>query len=328
MNPENMQNSPHILASDSTRKIMFWVIISLTPIIIFSGYLFGRRVYLLYLIAILTCQLCEIIWFKLLHKKLTWDLSCVVTALLMTMNLPPSAPWYFPVIGGIFAIIVVKEFFGGLGFNFLNPALGGRALLVGLFFNDMFKISWPNPPFARILPEAVTKATPLAQMKLTSPTNDELLDSFLGFIGGRIGETSSLLILIGLIILLVKKIITLRIPLIIMGTVAVGAFIFSGNEHFADFSTVLGQILGGGLLLGAVFMATDYASSPTTKLGQNIYAFLIGVFIIIFRYFGFTNEGVSYAILTMNCATPFIDRIISRRVLGEKKTFLNLKIKS
>lgn len=321
-------DSPHLLGDTNTRGIMKWVLITLFPIILVSGYFFGWRVYLLFFIAITTAQLAEIVWFKCLKKELTWDLSAIVTAVLMTMNLPPSAPWYFPVIGAIFAIIVVKEFFGGLGYNFLNPALGGRALLVGLFFQEMFKISWPAPPFNSITPDAVTKATPLAQMKSATLSNTELWQTFIGFTGGRIGETSSFLILIAFIVLWRKKIISLHIPLIILATVGIGAWLFAGDGTFAPWQTVVGHLLSGGLLLGAVFMATDYASSPSTKVGEYLYAFIIGCLIIIFRFWGPTQEGVSYAILTMNCATPFIDRILRRRVLGEKKTMpLDLKFR-
>lgn len=321
-------DSPHLFGDSTTREIMKWVLITLFPIILIAGYFFGWYVYLLFLIAIITAQLCEVIWFKLLKKEFTWDLSAIVTAVLMTMNLPPSAPWYFPVIGAVFAIIVVKEFFGGLGYNFLNPALGGRALLVGLFFQDMFKISWPNPPFANYSPDVVTKATPLAQMKTEVLSTAELWENFLGLTGGRIGETCSLLIILAGFVLWRKNIIQLHIPFIILTTVAIGAWFFAGDGGFAPWQTVIGHLLGGGLLLGAVFMATDYASSPSTKVGECCYAFGIGCLIIVFRFWGATNEGVSYAILTMNCATPLIDRILRRRVLGEQATLpLGIKLR-
>lgn len=313
-----MADSPHLHGDTTTREIMKWVLITLLPIVLTAGYFFGWRIYLLFLIAIVTAQLCEIIWFKFLKKDLTWDLSAIVTAVLMTMNLPPSAPWYFPVIGAVFAIIVVKEFFGGLGYNFLNPALGGRALLVGLFFQDMFKISWPNPPFANFSPDVLTKATPLAQMKTETLSPAQLWQNFLGATGGRIGETSSLLILVAGLILWRKKIIQLHIPLIILITVAIGAWLFAGDGSLAPWQTVTGHLFGGGLLLGAIFMATDYASSPALKFGECLYAFGIGCLIIVFRFWGATSEGVSYAILTMNCATPLIDRLLRRRVLGEQ----------
>lgn len=321
--------SPHLVGDSTTREIMTWVLIALMPSTLLAGFLFGWRVYGLFFLALLTAQVCEILWFKLRGQALTWDLSALVTAVLLTMNLPPSAPWYFPVIGSSFAIIVVKECFGGLGYNFLNPALGGRALLVALFFEGMFKISWPNPPFARIAPDAVTQATPLAQMKESGQalTSAELWQAFLGNTGGRIGETSSLLLLLAFVFLVYKKIIQPQVPLIILATVALGAWLFAGDGGLADWRLVLGQVLSGGLLLGAIFMATDYASSPSTSFGQVLYGFGIGVLIVVFRFWGATSEGVSYAILTMNCATPLIDRLFRQRVLGEKATLGKLKIK-
>lgn len=324
-----MTGSPHLVGDTTTRDIMKWVLIALVPSVLLSGVLFGWRVYGLFLLTIITAQLCEILLFKWRKQLLTWDLSAVVTAVLLTMNLPPSAPWYFPVIGASFAIIVVKECFGGLGYNFLNPALGGRALLVALFFEEMFKISWPNPPFDRIVPDAVTQATPLAQMKDTgqSLSGSDMWQAFLGNTGGRIGETSSLLLILAFVFLVYKKIIQPQIPLIIVSTVAVGAWLFAGEGGLASGQMVLGHVFGGGLLLGAVFMATDYASSPTTRFGQYVYATGIGVLVVVFRFWGATYEGVSYAILTMNCATPLIDRLFRRRVLGEEKTLGNLKIK-
>lgn len=259
---------------------------------------------------------------------MTWDLSAIVTALLLTCNLPPSAPWYFPAIGSAFAIIVVKELFGGIGFNFINPALGGRAFLVALFFTEMFKISWPNPPFARIVPDAVTSATPLAILNSGgSLSQQELINSFIGNIGGRLGETSTLLILIGAAILLYKKIIHLRIPLTMLGTIAVIAFVFDGENFFtADFSTVLGYVLGGGAIFGAFFMATDYASTPSTRAGEYLFAGCSGILVMVFRYYGLTEEGVSYSILIMNCLTPLIDYGLRNRVLGEAgNRLLNIK---
>lgn len=320
--------NPHIRGDNTTRNIMKWMIIALVPSILGAGYYFGFRVWGLYLIAIITAQLCEIAWFKLCKRELTWDLSAVVTAILLTANMPPSAPWYFPVIGSAFAIIVVKEFFGGIGFNFINPALGGRAFLVALFFTKMFEISWPDPPFSRITPDVVTSATPLAILNEGgSLSSQELFNSFIGNIGGRLGETSTLLILIGGAILLYKKIIHLRIPLTMLGTIAVIAFVFDGQNFFtADLTTVLGYVFGGGAVFGAFFMATDYASTPSTRAGEYLFAFCCGALVMVFRYYGVTEEGVSYSILIMNCFTPLIDYLLRNRVLGEDgNQLLNIK---
>ncbi|MHC5374592.1 RnfABCDGE type electron transport complex subunit D [Enterococcus sp. LJL120] len=324
-----VEASPHLRGDQTTRKIMLWVIIALVPSFIGAGYYFGFRVWGLFFLAIATGQLCEILWFKLRNRTLTWDLSVFVTAMLLTMNLPPSAPWYFPVIGTAFAVIIVKEFFGGIGFNFINPALGGRALLVALFFTEMFKISWPNPPFDRISPDIVTSATPLAILKEGGLlSNQQLLDAFVGNIGGRLGETSSILILIGAAILLWQKIIHLRIPLTMLGTIGVLAFIFGGNSLFsADYSVVIGHVIGGGAMFGAVFMATDYSSTPSTRAGEYLFAAACGMLVMIFRFYGLTNEGVSYSILIMNCLTPLIDYLLRNRVLGEPgNKFLNIKL--
>lgn len=328
--------NPHLTADITSRRIMGTVTVALLPIALMSGYWFGWRIYLLYLLAVGTAQVAELIWFKVRRQTATFDLSAVVTGLLLTMNLPPSAPWYFPVIGSAFAIIVVKEFFGGIGYNFLNPALGGRALLVGLFFEEMFRISWPAPPFGRILPEVVeqatvdvtTYATPLAAMKAGElPTAHQLWDMLVGHTGGRIGETSALLILLAAVFLIWQKIIRPHIPLLMIGVVALGAWLFAEPGGLAAWQTVLGHVLGGGLLLGAVFMATDYSSSPATTAGECLYAVGIGLLVVILRFWGPTNEGVSYGILIMNCCVPLIDRLVRRRVLGEPgNRKLNLKL--
>lgn len=320
--------NPHLLGDETTRRIMGLVVVALLPLVVISGVYFGWRVYGLYLLAVGTAQLSEILWFKLRKRPFNLDLSAVVTGLLLTMNLPPSAPWYFPVLGSAFAIIVVKECFGGLGYNFVNPAMGGRALLVGLFFDEMFQISWPAPPFDRITPDAVSQATPLAAMKATGTFSwEDLWQTFIGNTGGRIGETSALLILLGFGFLVWQKVIKLHIPLIMVGVAAVGALFFAVPGQLAPVSVVLGQVMSGGLLLGAVFMATDYASSPATTFGECLYAAGIGVLVVIFRYWGATNEGVSYGILIMNCCVPLIDGLLRRRVLGEPgDRRLNIKI--
>lgn len=321
MGEEELQTSanPHLLGDETTRRIMGLVLVALLPIVVVSGVYFGWRVYGLYLLSIASAQLSEALWFKCHKRPVTFDLSCIVTGLLLTMNLPPSAPWYFPVIGSAFAIIVAKEFFGGLGYNFVNPAMAGRALLVGLFFDEMFQISWPQPPFAKISADVVTQVTPLAAMKETGRISaTELWRTFIGYTGGRIGETSALLILLGMLFLLWQQVIKLHIPMIMIGVVALGAFLFAVPGQFAPLSIVVGQVLSGGLLLGAVFMATDYASSPATTFGECVFAAGIGGLIVLFRYWGATNEGVSYGILIMNCCVPLIDRLFRRRVLGEK----------
>lgn len=332
--------NPHIRSNDETIKIMGCVVLALLPAVLFSGYLFGLKVYDLFFIALATAFAADGLWSYLVKRPFRFDLSIVVTALLLTMNLPPTAPWYFPVIGVAFAVIIVKEFFGGIGYNFLNPALGGRALLIGLFYNQMFLISWPDPPFGSIAPDVVSQATandvvsgatPLAVMKAGETlSGSELVDAFLGFTGGRIGETSALLLLLGGIFLVYKKIISPRIPLIIFATIGLFAFILGPEGLFTgSWQTVIGHIISGGAMLGAIYMATDYSSTPGTKAGENLFALGVGLLVVLFRFFGFTNEGMSYAILIMNCFTPLIDRFLRLRILGEgKKTPFNLKIMS
>lgn len=330
--------NPHIRDNNETVKIMGAVILALLPAVLFSGYLFGFKVYGLFLIALATAFAADIGWSFLVKRPIRFDLSIVITALLLTMNLPPSAPWYFPVIGVAFAVIIVKEFFGGIGYNFLNPALGGRALLIGLFYNQMFLISWPDPPFGSISPDVVSQATandvvsgatPLAVMKAGDTlSNQELWDAFFGFTGGRVGETSALLLLLGGIFLVWRKIISPRIPLIIFATIGVFAFILGPEGLFTGtWQHVIGHIISGGAMLGAIYMATDYASTPGTKAGENLFALGVGLLVVLFRFYGFTNEGMSYAILIMNCFTPLIDRFLRLRILGEEKpTLFNLKI--
>ncbi len=334
------QPNPHIRGDNETANIMLMVILALLPAVLFSGYLFGLTVYRNYLTAMLTAIVAEFLWFKLVKRTYRFDFSAAVTAILLTMNLPPSAPWFFPIIGAAFAIIVVKEFFGGLGYNFINPALGGRALLVGLFFKEMFLISWPDPPFNKIPPEVVSEivavdtlsgATPLAIMKSGDLLSlQELSDAFFGFVGGRTGETSAFLLLLGGIFLIYKKIISPRIPVIILSIIALFAFILGPDGFFTgSWQNMIGHVISGGAILGAFFMATDYASTPATKAGENLFAAGVGLLVVLFRFFGLTNEGVSYGILIMNCFTPAIDRLLRMRVLGEGQASpFNLKINS
>lgn len=330
------QPNPHIRGNQETRNIMLMVILALLPALVFSGYLFGFSVYFNYLLAMITGISVEFLWFKWIKRPYQWDYSAMLTALLLGMNLPPSAPWYFPVIGTAFAIIVIKEFFGGLGYNFINPALGGRAFLVALFYQQMFAISWPDPPFSKLPSQpfdpaidTLSGATPLAIMRAGETlSSHDLNTAFFGFVGGRAGETSAFLLLLGGAFLIYKKIISPRIPLIILGTIGLGAFVLGPEGWFTgSWQNIIGHIISGGAILGAFFMATDYASTPSTKFGENLFALGVGVLVIIFRFFGVTNEGVSYGILIMNCFTPAIDRFLRLRVLGEgKQSPFNLKI--
>ena len=242
------------------------------------------------------------------HCKV-YDLSAVVTGVLLAFVCPPTIPYWTIILGDLFAIVLVKMLFGGIGRNVVNPALAGRAFMFSwpVAMSTWVKVGWENQAGLMSTADAVTAATPLAAMHQGQMPETSILDMFLGNIGGCIGETSALLLLIGLVYLLIRKIITVRIPLAYIGTVAVLAFLFPmGNDRVAWMAA---QVFGGGLMLGAIFMATDYVTSPVTKLGQIVYGIGCGVLTILIRYFGGYSEGVSYAILIMNCCVVLLDRI-------------------
>lgn len=237
------------------------------------------------------------------------DFSAVVTGLLLGMNLPSSVPYWIPVVGSVFAIAVVKQAFGGLGHNFINPALAARALLVA---------SWPvqMTTWSSVTTDATATATVLGIIKEgTGATLPSIMDMFLGRIGGSIGETSALLLILGGIYLIYKGIISIKIPGIYIGTVAILTLIITGF----DINMTIIHILSGGLILGAFFMATDYASSPITPKGQIIYALGMGLITVVIRFYGGYPEGVSYSILLMNVAAPLIDKYSKQRVFGGAK---------
>ena len=244
-----------------------------------------------------------------LHCK-TYDLSAVVTGVLLAFVCPVTIPYWTIILGDFFAIVLVKMLFGGLGKNIVNPALAGRAFLFSwpVLMSNWVKVGFDNAAGLLSTADAVTAATPLAVMHQQKMLPEEsILDMFLGNIGGCIGETSALLLIIGFIYLLYRKVITARIPLAYIGTVAILAFLFpQGNDRIAWMAA---QVFGGGLMLGAIFMATDYVTSPLTKLGQIVYGIGCGVITILIRYFGGYSEGVTYAILCMNACAVLLDKI-------------------
>lgn len=303
-----VSSSPHIRGPVTTQRLMMLVIIALMPAFAVSIYVFGARVLLICALCIGTCIVTELVMEKILKKPSTIsDLSAVVTGLLLAYNLPISIPWWACVIGSIFAIALVKQAFGGLGDNFINPALAARAFLLA---------SWPiHMTSSAYLPvDAVTTATPLGILKeglnLPLPSN---LDMFTGLNGvyGSIGEISALALLIGGIFLICMGVISWRIPVCYLGTVAVMALCFGEDPIF--------QLCAGGLMLGAFFMATDYVTSPNTPKGQIIFAVGCGLLTMIIRKFGSYPEGVSYSILLMNCAAPLIAKYTAPRVYGTQK---------
>ena len=305
-----ISSSPHVHSPITTQTIMRDVLIALAPALIGSVYFFGFRALLVTLVSAAACVFFEWGYCKLTktHCKI-YDLSAVVTGVLLAFVCPVTIPYWCIIIGDFFAIIVVKALFGGIGRNIVNPALAGRAFM---FSYPALMTRWVKPGFANAAGlfntvDAVTGATPLAQMSQSQLPEATISELFLGNIGGCIGETSVLLLLLGLAYLLARNVINLRIPLSFIGTVAVLTFLFpQGNGNF---QWMLAQLFSGGLFLGAIFMATDYVTSPITKLGQIVFGIGCGVLTVVIRYFGGYPEGVSYAILIMNCCVVLLDRI-------------------
>lgn len=319
----NVSASPHVRSSASTKSIMRDVAIALVPAAAVGIYNFGVNALLLIVATIATCVLTEYLYQKLMKKPiLVGDYSAVVTGLLLALNLPPELPIWIAIIGGVFAILIVKQLFGGLGQNFMNPALAARCFLMISFTGKMTSFTY----------DSVTSATPLALLKngdkaasvasiLAAGDNGvngtTLLRMFTGTIGGTIGETSVIAILIGAIYLLVKKIISWRIPVIYIATFAVFVVLFGGRG--LDPMYLAAQLCGGGLMLGAFFMATDYVTSPITPVGQIVFAVMLGCLTGIFRLFGGSAEGVSYAIIICNLFVPLIEKFTIPKPFGKER---------
>ena len=305
-----ISSSPHVHGSVTTRTIMRDVLIALSPALIGSVFFFGFRALMVTLVSAAACVFFEWGWCKLRRiRSNVYDLSAVVTGVLLAFVCPVTIPYWAIILGDAFAIILVKMLFGGLGRNVVNPALAGRAFMFSwpVLMSTWVKVGWENAAGLFSAADAVTAATPLANMHQGMMPEESIMDLFWGNVGGCLGETSAALLLIGFVYLLVRKVISPRIPLIYLGTVAVLAFLFpQGNDRI---SWMLAQLFSGGLMLGAIFMATDYVTSPVTKLGQIIYAVGCGVLTILIRCFGGYNEGVSYAILVMNACVVLLDRI-------------------
>ena len=296
------------------------VLIALAPALIGSIYFFGFRALMVTLVSVAACVFFEWAYCRVtkMHCKI-YDLSACVTGVLLAFVCPVTIPYWCIIIGDFFAIIVVKQVFGGIGRNIVNPALASRAFL---FSWPALMSHWVKPGFQNAAGlfstvDAVTGATPLAQMGQGTLPDATLAELFVGRVGGCIGETSVLLLLVGLVYLLVRKIISLRIPVAFIGTVAVLTFLFpQGNERIAWMAA---QVFGGGLMLGAIFMATDYATSPVTKPGQLIFGVGCGLITCFIRRFGSYPEGVCYSILIMNCTTWLLDKYIRPTIYGAVK---------
>lgn len=303
-----LSSSPHIRTNESVQSIMRDVLIALLPATIAGIYFFKMQAALVIIVSIVAAVLSEYLWQKLTHKDITvGDLSAVVTGLLLAFNVPPSMPLWMVAVGSVFAVLIVKQLFGGIGQNIVNPALAGRAFLLA---------SWPIAMTNWTL-DGVTTATPLAMLKAGEGTLPTLSQAFMGNIGGCIGETSALALLIGFIYLLYKRVISWEIPVVYVGTVAILTTVIGRNGFMTG--NGLYEIFTGGLMLGAIFMATDYTTSPMTKKGHVIFALGCGIIATIIRTIGGYPEGVSYSILIMNLCVPLIDKFTTPRTFGEAK---------
>lgn len=299
-----VSSNPHIRSKVTTGNIMLAVVIALLPTAGFGIYNFGLDALILILVTVATTVLTEFLYEKLMHKPVTiGDYSAVVTGLLLALNLPPAAPWWIGVIGGIFAILVVKMLFGGLGQNFMNPALGARCFLLISYTSIMCNFEC----------DAYTGATPLAALKAGESVN--VLDMVIGRTAGTIGETSMIAIVIGACFLILLGIIDLKIPGSYLVSFVVFIILFGG--HGIDPTYISAQLAGGGLMLGAFFMATDYVTRPITKNGQYVYGVFLGILTGIFRVFGPSAEGVSYAIIIGNLLVPLIEKITLPKAFGK-----------
>lgn len=305
----NVTSNPHVREKMDTAKIMLCVVIALIPATVMGIVNFGYRAAILVCVCIATCVLSEWVFEIIIKKKSTIkDLSAVVTGLLLAMNLPHTLPIWQAVLGSVFAIVIVKMLFGGLGQNFMNPALGGRCFLLISFTGSMTSFTY----------DGVTGATPLALLKAGESVNT--LDMLIGRTAGTIGETSVIAIVAGAIFLILMGIIDLKIPGAYIITFSVFVLLFGG--HGFDWNYLVAHLCGGGLMLGAFFMATDYVTSPITPMGKIVFGICLGILTGIFRIFGASAEGVSYAIIFSNLLVPLIEKVTVPRAFGivkEKK---------
>ena len=315
-----VSSNPHVRARMKTDNIMLLVLIALLPSAFFGVVNFGLRSLAVLAVSVVSAVLTEYLYEKLMHKKITiGDFSAAVTGLLLGLNLPSTVPLWLPVIGNVFAILFVKQLFGGLGQNFMNPALAGRCFLMISFAGKMTNFAVSKSSHAVV--DAVTQATPLAALKsqgFIEGTSIPVKNLFLGNIQGTIGETSALAILIGAVILLAFKIIDLKVPLTYIGSFAIFViFYMLGTGKGFDVNYLFSHIFGGGLMLGAWFMATDYVTTPITPKGQLVYGCCLGIVTAVFRLFGGSAEGVSYAIIFCNLLVPLIEKVTKPVAFGK-----------
>ena len=299
----NVSSSPHVRSNETTQSIMVDVAIAMLPATAFGVFQFGLHALLVLIVTIAACVLSEYVFEKITKRPCTIsDFSAVVTGMILALNMPPEIALWIPALGGVFAIIVVKQLYGGLGQNFMNPALAARCFLLISFTGQMSAFTL----------DGWTGATPMAVLKAGESV--DLSAIFIGKIPGTIGEVSVIALLIGAAYLVVKKVISLRIPVTYILTTAVFVFIF-GQQ---DLNYVLAHLCGGGLIFGAFFMATDYVTSPITPKGQIVFGILLGILTGLFRIFGGSAEGVSYAIIISNLLVPLIERFTLPTPFGKE----------
>ena len=302
----HVSSAPHVRAKDTTSRIMLYVIIAMLPAALFGIYNFGLRALLLILVTVASCVASEWIFNKIVHKKQTiGDLSAVVTGMILALNLPVNLPIWEAIVGGVFAIVIVKMLFGGLGQNFMNPALAARCFLLIAFAKDM----------TNFVTDTYTGATPLAAMRNGEAVNT--MDMLIGRTAGTIGETSVIALIIGAIFMILMGVIDLRIPASYIVTFSVFMMLFGG--HGVDANYITAQLCAGGLMFGAFFMATDYVTSPITPRGQILFGICCGIFTGIFRCFGANAEGVSFAIILSNILVPLLEKITIPKAFGVVK---------
>ena len=299
----NVSSSPHARSSVLTRNLMWDVVIAMIPASVFGVYQFGWKALLVLIATVASCVLSEYVFERVTGRPITIsDGSAVVTGMILGLNMPPEIPVWIPVLGGVFAIVIVKQLYGGLGQNFMNPALAARCFLLVSFANQMSSFTL----------DGVSTATPLSFLKKGESV--DVAAMFIGKIPGTIGEVSVVALLIGAAYLLAKKVITIRIPAAYLLSFAVFVFIFGQHNH----KYVLAHLCGGGLIFGAFFMATDYVTSPITPRGQILFGILLGVLTGLLRIFGSSAEGVSYAIIISNLLVPLIEKVTLPVAFGKE----------
>lgn len=318
-----VSSSPHIRSDETVRQIMLDVVIALLPALVVSIFVFGWRALILTVVSVCACIFFEWLYGVLLRRpNTTGDCSAVVSGMLLAFNVPVTAPLWLIIVGAAFAMVIVKGLFGGIGKNFMNPVLSARAFLFSwpVIMTSWVKIRTALPLFATPV-DVVTSATPLAALKAGTLPDFSVFELALGMHGGSLGETSAFALAAGGLYLLYRRVISLHIPIAYLGTVAALTFLFPrGGLPAGDF--MVAHLLSGGLVLGAIFMATDYTTSPLTRKGQVIFGIGCGVLTVVIRYFGSYPEGVSYSILLMNACVPLIERATEPKSLGmikEKK---------